>query len=106
MRSPHTFIFLFQLKLLFDSRKDLRIVNWLAYPDYTPNMELPSFVLHDRLYFINAVEAAASAMEMSVIGARNVAILAFNQWFGHFDKIDELVFPPAGDGVNRRPDEL
>lgn len=63
-------------------------------------------MLHDRLYFINAVEAAASAMEMSVIGARNVAILAFNQWFGHFDKIDELVFPPADDGVNRRPDEL
>ena len=63
-------------------------------------------MLHDRLYFVNAIEAAASAMEMSVIGARNVAILAFNQWFGHFDKIDELVFPSAEEGGGRRPDEL
>ncbi|KAK7098695.1 prenylcysteine oxidase 1-like [Littorina saxatilis] len=98
---------------IFDSRKDLRLVSWKAYPEYTPNMELPSFVLHDRLYYINAVEAAASAMEMSAIGGRNVAILAYNQWFGHFDKIDEHTFPSAkgdpaftSEGEGRRPDEL
>ena len=69
-------------------------------------MELPSFVLHDRLYYINAVEAAASAMEMSVVGARNVANLAYNQWYSHFDKIDELTFPTPGEDGIRRPDEL
>ena len=106
---------MFQLKTLFDSRKDLRLISWLAYPEYEPNMELPSFVLHDRLYYINGIEAAASAMEMSVIGAKNVALLAYNQWFGHFDKIDELAFPssgegertqPLGDGEARQSDEL
>lgn len=104
---------LFQVGSIFDSRKDLRLVSWKAYPEYTPNMELPSFVLHDRLYYINAVEAAASAMEMSAIGGRNVAILAYNQWFGHFDKIDEHTFPSAkgdpaftSEGEGRRPDEL
>ena len=81
---------LFQLQSLFDSRKDLRLVTWQAYPEYTPNMDLPSFVLHDRLYFVNAIESAASAMEMSVIGARNVALLAYNQWYSYFDKIDEI----------------
>ena len=29
-------------------------------------------------------------MEMSVIGARNVALLAYNQWYSYFDKIDEI----------------
>ncbi|KAL8611776.1 hypothetical protein ACOMHN_009458 [Nucella lapillus] len=91
-----------QLKQLFDSRKDLRLVNWLAYPEYHPNMELQSFVLHDRLYFLNAVETAAAAMEMSVIGAKNVALLAYNQWFGHFDKINELEFPSAEKSEERK----
>ncbi|XP_076451086.1 prenylcysteine oxidase 1-like [Babylonia areolata] len=95
-----------QLKLLFDSRKDLRLVSWPAYPAYTSDMELPSFVLHDRLYFINAIESAAAAMEMSVIGAKNVALLAFNQWFSHFDRINELVFPSAETTEDRKVDEL
>lgn len=82
----------FQLRDLFDSRKDLRLVKWLAYPAYSPTKELPSFVLHDRLYFVNAIESAASAIEMSLVGARNVALLAYNQWHSHFEKIDELGF--------------
>lgn len=86
-----------ELISLFDSRKDLRIVNWLAYPEYSPKMMLPSFVLQDRLYFINAIEAAATAMEMSVIGAKNVALLAYNQWFGHFERIDEFTTDSTGD---------
>lgn len=32
------------------------------------------------MYHVNAIEWAASAMEMSAIGGRNVAILAFNDY--------------------------
>lgn len=39
-----------------------------------------SFKLHDALYHVNAMEWVASAMEMSAIGGRNVAILAHNDF--------------------------
>ncbi|XP_041366044.1 prenylcysteine oxidase-like isoform X2 [Gigantopelta aegis] len=79
-----------QIRLLFKSRKDLRVVHWGAYPDFSPDMELPSFLLYDRLYYVNAIESAASAMEMNAIGGRNIALLAYNHWHGYLDKIDEL----------------
>ena len=82
-----------QIDSLFDEYEDLRLVDWLAYPDYKPGMDLPPFMLYDRLYYVNAIESAASAMEMSVIGAKNVALLAFNQWHGNYDKIDETSLP-------------
>jgi len=84
-----------QVGLLFDEYEDLRFVDWLAYPQYKADMDLPPFILADRLYYVNAVESAASAMEMGVIGAKNVALLAFNQWQGNFDKINELNLPSA-----------
>ena len=37
---------------------------------------------------MNAIEMAASAMEMEVIGARNAALLAHHEWVGETDKID------------------
>lgn len=43
-------------------------------------MNLDSFKLHDALYHINAIEWAASTMEMSAIAGRNVAILAYNDF--------------------------
>ncbi|ESO83268.1 hypothetical protein LOTGIDRAFT_236715 [Lottia gigantea] len=79
-----------QVHYLFKSRKDLRLVNWLAYPEYAPKMDLPPFVLYDQLYYVNAIESAASAMEMSVIGGRNVANLAYNHWNNILDKVDEF----------------
>ncbi|CAL1532123.1 unnamed protein product [Lymnaea stagnalis] len=95
-----------QISILFESRQDLRFVEWLAYPEYSPNMKLPPFQLYDRLYYINAVESAASAMEMSVIGSRNVALLAFNQWFNHFDKIDEIHLPVPASKTEKDNSEL
>jgi len=41
-------------------------------------VNLDNFKLHNALYHVNAIEWAASAMEMSAIGGRNVAILAYN----------------------------
>jgi len=47
----------------------------MAYPHYEVPTKPQSFHLADRLYHINAIEWAASAMEMSCIGAKNVALL-------------------------------
>ena len=82
-----------EISKLFESHSDLRLVDWWAYPEYRAGMDLPPFMLYDRLYYVNAVESAASAMETAVIGGRNVALLAFNQWHGNFDKIDEVQLP-------------
>jgi prenylcysteine oxidase/farnesylcysteine lyase len=37
-------------------------------------------VLHDNLYYLSAIEWAASAMEMSAISAKNVANLIAKKW--------------------------
>lgn len=50
---------------------------WLAYPTFQPPEKFTSFVLDDRLYYINAIETAASAIEVCNIHFR--AIL-FVQW--------------------------
>lgn len=55
-------------------------IAWKAYPHYSTNMNLNNFKLHDALYHVNAIEWAASAMEMSAIAGRNVAILAYNDF--------------------------
>lgn len=79
-----------QLKTYFNNEEDLRMVYWQAYPEYDFNPDnLPPFVLHDKLYYVNSIELAASAMEMVAIGARNVALLAHHHWTGNLDKIDE-----------------
>lgn len=79
-----------QVDNLFVDKDDLRIVEWLAYPEYDVGNELPPFVLHDQLYYINGIELAASAMEMSAVGAKNIANLVLNHWTGNMDKIDEF----------------
>jgi len=69
-----------ELKNLFTDIKSVNSKVWLAYPEYGSNSKLGSFVLHSNLYHINAIEWAASAMEMSCIGAKNVALLAYQRW--------------------------
>lgn len=60
--------------------KSVQPVDWLAYPHYSSNEkhELGRFELEPGLYHVNAVEWAASAMEMSALAGRNVANLAAN----------------------------
>ncbi|XP_064634573.1 prenylcysteine oxidase 1-like [Lineus longissimus] len=77
-----------QINELFKSHDQVVVADWLAYPSYASAEKMPSFVLHDQLYYLNAIERAASAMEMSAIGGRNVALLAYNRWFNKVDKID------------------
>ncbi|XP_050523354.1 prenylcysteine oxidase 1-like [Daktulosphaira vitifoliae] len=65
----------YQLNELFTSVSEVKVMDWLAYPHYQVPTKPSSFHLSDQLYHINAIEWAASAMEMSCIGARNVALL-------------------------------
>ncbi|XP_044628571.1 prenylcysteine oxidase 1 [Equus asinus] len=62
---------------------------WLAYPHYKPPEKCPPIVLHDRLYYLNGIEFAASAMEMSAIAAHNAALLAYHRWNEHAHMIDQ-----------------
>lgn len=68
-----------QMDALFDTIDEVRVIDWDAYPDYHllhPDQQHdPQFVLHSGLFYINAIEWAASAMEMSLIGGKNAALL-------------------------------
>ncbi|KAI4809922.1 hypothetical protein KUCAC02_018777 [Chaenocephalus aceratus] len=73
--------------ITWDSSSETR---WLAYPIYRPpQRKTPPFILHNRLYYLNAVEWAASAMEMSAISARNVALLAHHRGHQQEVKVDQ-----------------
>jgi len=67
---------------LFQPLHSFQVVDWLAYPEYTLEDDLNSFVLAPGLYFTSRIEWAASAMEMSVLAASNVANLIKNDWMG------------------------
>jgi len=69
-----------ELSALFSDIKSVKVTPWLAYPSYSVNMDLSTFILSPGLYYTNRIEFAASAMEMSAIGAKNVANLAFKYW--------------------------
>ena len=66
-----------QRETLFSDIEDYAMVDWLAYPQYHPPEAIPPFILDDGVFYVNAMEKAASAMEMSAIGAKNCAILAY-----------------------------
>lgn len=78
-----------QLNLLFSSYDSVKVKTWLAYPQYSPPEKFPPIILHEHLYYLNGLERAASAMEMSAIAARNAALLAFHRWHGHSASIDQ-----------------
>ncbi|XP_069475013.1 prenylcysteine oxidase 1 [Ambystoma mexicanum] len=78
-----------QLRLLFVTHGEVKTRTWLAYPHYHPPERLPPIMLHERIYYVNSIEAAASAMEMSALSAKNVALLAYHHWYDHLDKIDQ-----------------
>ncbi|KRX25827.1 Prenylcysteine oxidase, partial [Trichinella nelsoni] len=77
-----------QLNMVFEQFSYHTAVSWLAYPEYTGQSRDCSFILTDGLYYVNAIENAASAMEMSCIGAKNVALLLACHWNGDLTKVD------------------
>lgn len=86
-----------ELKPIVPVWKDLRVVNWMAYPEYSSSVHFPSFTLHEQMYHVNAIEMAGSAMEMSAIGAKNIALLAYYRYTGQYDKIDEVISSKPDD---------
>lgn len=78
-----------QILKLFLSHEYAVKQQWLAYPHYKPPEKSPPIILHDRLYYLNGIERAASAMEMSAIAAHNAALLAYHRWNGHTHMIDQ-----------------
>lgn len=75
------------LGAMFSDVREVKSVDWLAYPHYVPPEHLGLFQLHDRLYYTSSIEWIASAMEMSAISAQNVALLAYNHWM-QLKKVD------------------
>lgn len=74
---------------LFESVNTVKEKVWLAYPHYKPPEKFVPFILHPGFYYTNAIELSASAMEMSAIAAKNIALLIFNSWKNAADKIDQ-----------------
>uniref|UniRef100_A0A8I3NDT7 Prenylcysteine oxidase 1 like n=1 Tax=Canis lupus familiaris TaxID=9615 RepID=A0A8I3NDT7_CANLF len=78
-----------QLKTLFRSYYSVQTAEWRAHPVYGPHSTLPRFALHDQLFHLNALEWAASSVEVMAVAAKNVALLAYNRWYQDLDKIDQ-----------------
>ncbi|XP_040270363.1 prenylcysteine oxidase 1 [Bufo bufo] len=78
-----------QLRFLFESYHAVIVKKWLAYPKYTPPEKLPPIILHRGIYYVNSIEKAASAMEMSAISAKNIALLSYHRWYGKDGQIDQ-----------------
>ncbi|KAJ7325049.1 hypothetical protein JRQ81_018069 [Phrynocephalus forsythii] len=78
-----------QINLLFSSYDAVEEKKWLAYPHYNPPEKCPPVILHDHMYYLNSIECLASAMEMSAISAKNVALLAHHRWYNKTDMIDQ-----------------
>ena len=89
-----------QLDALFLEYSEVKNCDWLAYPYYGTTDTIPPFELYPGVYYVNGIEWAASAVEMSVIGSRNVALLAHQYWAGQRsnDSVD-------GDGDRPKPDD-
>jgi len=65
---------------------------WWAYPVYEASDErgrdVPFCLDGHGLFYCNAIEGTASAMEMAIIGAKNCVLLASNRWKGRLQNID------------------
>lgn len=78
-----------QLKTLFRSYYSVQVTEWQAYPCYGSNQALSPVELHPNLYYLNGIELAGSAMEMSSVAAKNIALLAYHRWNRQTDMVDQ-----------------
>ncbi len=75
----------------FDLRSyySVQVTEWQAYPCYGSSQGLPPVELHPNLYYLNGIELAGSAMEMSSVAAKNIALLAYHRWNRQADMVDQ-----------------
>lgn len=67
----------------------VQVTEWQAYPHYASSQGLPPVELHPNLYYLNGIEWAGSAMEMSSVAAKNIALLAYHRWNKQTDMVDQ-----------------
>lgn len=67
----------------------VQVTEWQAYPCYSSHQGLPPVELHPNLYYLNGIESVASAMEMSSVAAKNIALLAYHRWNRQTDMVDQ-----------------
>ena len=77
-----------QMAKMFSIINEVKVVDWMAYPKYSVPDTLPDFELAPGLYYINAIESAASAIEMSCIGSKNVALLV-HQYLNKMEAVEQ-----------------
>ncbi len=63
------------LKSMFTQHEVIGKSPWYAYPQFQPPEQYAPFKLADGLFYSNALENAASCMEISAIAAMNSALL-------------------------------
>ncbi|XP_061818933.1 prenylcysteine oxidase 1-like isoform X1 [Nerophis lumbriciformis] len=78
-----------QLKTLFRSYYSVQVTEWQAYPRYGSSPALPPVELQPNLYYLNGIEWVGSAMEMSSVAAKNIALLAYHRWNRQPDMVDQ-----------------
>lgn len=68
------------LDQIFSIRKETIQIDWAAYPHYQAPEEFAPFILDDlHLYYVNAFESAASAMETGAVSGENIARLILSR---------------------------
>ena len=112
------------------------VADWLAYPEYAVHQKeaksaffryiwiltyfkqmkiclsashiiiLYPFRLHRHLYYTNGIEWSASAMEMSVIAAKNIGNMAYKDWRGHFLESNDIGGSNSEDKHNYKRQQL
>lgn len=91
-----------EMNSLFESVNTLKIADWLAYPHYEGMRGIPAeagnLLLEPGLVYTSPIELAASAMEMSLISAKNAALLLAQ----HFP--DSTSVPSRMDGYQTHED--
>lgn len=61
-------------------RKETIRIDWAAYPHYEAPETFAPFILDDsHLYYVNAFESAASAMETGAVSGENIARLILSR---------------------------
>ncbi|XP_060942417.1 prenylcysteine oxidase-like [Limanda limanda] len=78
-----------QLKTLFRSYYSVQETEWQPFSHYSSSQGLPPVELHPNLYYLNGIEWAGSAMEMSSVAAKNIALLAYHRWNRQVDMVDQ-----------------
>ncbi|XP_021734603.1 farnesylcysteine lyase-like [Chenopodium quinoa] len=68
------------LDQIFSIRKETIQIDWAAYPHYEAPEAFAPFILDDsHLYYVNAFESAASAMETGAVAGENIARLILSR---------------------------